>query len=53
MKKIKVYTLWFICSLAVVLEFTFSIVAALTEVIGLKLNELTDALDAMYQKAKN
>jgi hypothetical protein len=53
MKKVKIYILWFICAVAMVLEFAFSIIVALTEAIGLKLNELTDALDAIYQKAKN
>lgn len=49
----KIKTLQIAYFLSATLEFSWSVVVALTETIGAKLSELTDVLEAKLKKAKS
>jgi hypothetical protein len=51
--KIGKYILWFFLTLAVIIEYTYSVFHTIVEAIGLKINEGVNALEAAYQKAKS
>jgi hypothetical protein len=53
MKKLTAYTLLTLLIIVLIIEYTYSVVHALVEAVGLKINEASDALEIQYQKAKN